>query len=219
MHKIGFLNLSTMHDATSIGTDEDYQCIEQAAGIKSPNNAFRDELATTIQNWANGQLDDSANFRPAATMKSLKQVAADAARLHQSLSDESLFDLCYQEYIWGDEFVFGHELEDSMSERKPLVEHLESLIQILNSILAAAPKHKGGRPPDLSFLALLGGLTHIYERETGRKAGVTYHGTYQGPYFRFVRECIRRLVPDFCRQDATLGKALQRYLKHGPVRL
>ena len=191
------------------GTDEDYRCIEAAAGIETPNHQFRHRLARCIERWAHWEPDYS-EVRHAASLKAVRQLKTDAQRL--------LRDLTYPTYIGDDQseqaqaLAYGYAM-DFLGASGVLVQHLHELVEQANETLDVMPPDKGGRPADVEFAMLIQCLANLYEEFTPRAAGVSYHGTtYQGPFFRFVNECLERLAPSLSRENVALGKALQRHL-------
>jgi hypothetical protein len=151
-------------------------------------------------------------FSNAAFMKAVRRLRADAHRLLDDLTGPERYDDDSEE-------AWAYDAASIWLDGKLDIEHLREFIEEADIILDVTLPPKGGRPTDVKFQVLVEGLTKLYENVTGRKAGVTYHGIYQGPFFRFVKEVIERLSPTLCQKDDTLGKALQRHLKRRRKRL
>ncbi len=188
-----------------IGTDEDYQAIEKAAGIETPNDAFRRQLSIHIEHCRKRLEAGNRDFRHSVFLKAVKRIRKKALGLLDDLTGQG-------KYADDSEKAWANDAASIWLTGKLDVEHLRELIGEADVILDVMTGI-GGRPADANVQMLLEDLTSLYEEVTGRKAGVTYHGIYQGPFFRFVKEIIDRLAPTLCQEDDTLGKALQRHLK------
>ena len=60
-----------------IGTDEDYQAIEKAAGIETPNNAFRRELSVHIEHCIRHLKSGYIDVRNADILKAVRRIRTD----------------------------------------------------------------------------------------------------------------------------------------------
>ncbi len=203
-----------------IGTDEDYRCIETAAGIETPNHRFRHRLARCIDRWVYHSEPDYSNVRQATFLKAVRQLKTDAEHL--------LRDLTYPTYIGDDQseqaqaLAYGYAM-DFLGARDVLVQHLHELVEQANETLDVMPPDKGGRPPDVEFEMLIRTLAIFYKDETGKKPSVTwdaYGERYSGAFFDFIAVCIRTFAPRYAaKTNHALGKAIQRALKRLPVSL
>lgn len=199
-----------------IGTDEDYRIIEKSAGITTPNAQLREKLAKFFTLWPRNSDRDLAHARQAAVHQAIQRLKTKAEPLLQQLG--------YPSYKGDDlskaarALAYGDAL-DWLGVSKELAEHLQRLVDQANNVSDAKLTDKGGRPRDTVFQMMLDSLVDIYEGSTGHKAGISYHGKYQGRYFRFVKECITRFAPQLSREDDALGKAIQRHLKERRSRL
>ncbi len=162
-----------------IGTDEDYRCIETAAGIETPNHQFRHRLARCIERWAHWEPDYS-EVRHAASLKAVRQLRAHAEPL--------LRDLTYPK-VQSEQaraLAYGSAL-DWLGVSDVLVRELRHLVEQADMALEVMPPDKGGRPADARFEMLIHCLANLYEEYTPRAAGISYRGKYKGPFFRFVK--------------------------------
>jgi hypothetical protein len=185
----------------AIGTDEDYECLEKAAGIKSPNNAFRHGIAHCLKLWLN-RPNDLLSARPAASQKALRKISADASRLLEDIANPN----ADEKEAWAYEYAI---IELGL-EGSEITEKLRGLIETADALLA--PEDKGGRPIDFAFEYLIERLASVYEQAKKRPAGVSHNRT-GGPFFRLVRECRDRFDLRLRRQDDALGKAIYRCLQ------
>ncbi len=200
-----------------IGTDEDYRCIETAAGIETPNHQFRHRLARCIERWAYYSEPDYSNVRQATFLKAVRQLKTDAEHL--------LRDLTYPTYIGDDQseqaraLAYGYAV-DFLGASDVLVQHLHELVEQANETLDVMPPDKGGRPPDVAFEMLIRTLANFYMNETKKKPSVTwdaYEERYSGAFFDFIAVCIRTLAPRYAaKTNHAVGKAIQRALKRLP---
>ena len=187
-----------------IGTDEDYRCIETAAGIETPNHQFRHRLARCIEWWAHWKPDYS-NVRHAASLKAVRKLRAHAEPLLRDLT----YPKVQREQARA--LAYGSAL-DWLGVSDVLVQELQHLVEQADMALEVMSPDKRGRPADARFEMLIHCLTELYQEFTPRAAGISYRGKYKGPFFRFVNACLERLAPSLSREDAALGKALQRHL-------
>ena len=193
-----------------MATDKDYLTIENALGLDVPDEAVRHQLDRISDIAARNWEPDDTTVRQADFLRAVRQLKRDAEAL--------LKDLSYPSYRGDNQqkqsqaIAYGRAI-DWLADEDSLKKHLIQLVESAEITLDVEPPDKGGKSPDHAFEWLIGSLTNLYERTTGREAGVTYHGTYQGPFFHFVKECIERLAPTFSREDDALGKALQRYIQ------
>jgi hypothetical protein len=190
-----------------IGTDADYECLEKAAGIKSPNHAFRHGVAHCLQLWLN-RPNDLLNARPAAFQKALGKISADASRLLEDITNPS----ADEKEAW----AYDYAIIELGLERSSLVEKLRGLIQTADALLA--PERRDGRPIDLAFEYLIERLASTYEQAKRRPASVSHNRT-RGPFFRLVKECRDRFDLRLRRQDDALEKAIYRCLQKRRNRL
>ncbi len=201
------------------GTDEDYRCIETAAGIETPNHQFRHRLARCIESWARWEPDYS-DFKNVPVLKAVRQLRAHAEPL--------LSDLTYPKYTGDDQnkkaraLSYGYAL-DWMGVRDVLDLELRHLVEQADITLEVMPPDTGGRLADLKFEMLIRALAHFYRRETGEKPSVpwdAYTELYCGAFFDFVKACCRAFAPKYAaKTNQALGKATQRALKKLPVSL
>lgn len=200
-----------------IGTDEDYRCIEKAAGIETPNHRFRHRLARCIERWTYYSEPDYSNVRQATFLKAVRHLKTDAEHL--------LRDLTYPTYNGDDQseqaqaLAYGDAV-DFLGASGVLVQHLHELVEQANETLDAMPLDKGGRPPDVAFEMLIRTLANFYMNETKKKPSVTwdaYGERYSGAFFDFIAVCIRTFAPRYAsKTNHALGKAIQRALKRLP---
>ena len=190
-----------------IGTDEDYEWLEKAAGIKSPNHAFRHGIAHCLKLWLN-RPNDLLNARPAASQKALRKISADASRLLGDITNPS----ADEKEAWAYEYA----IMELGLEGSGFVEKLRGMIETADALLA--PEDKGGRPIDLAFEYLIERLASVYEQAKRRPAGVSHHRT-RGPFFRLVKECRDRFDLRLRRQDDALETAIYRCLQKRRKRL
>ena len=201
-----------------IGTDEDYRCIEKAAGIETPNHRFRHRLARRIERWV---YNSEPNVRQATFLKAVRQLKTDAEHL--------LRDLTYPTYNGDDQseqaqaLAYGDAV-DFLGASGVLVQHLHELVEQANETLDVMPPDKGGRPPDVELQMLIRTLAIFYKDETGKKPSVTWdeprEQRYSGAFFDFVEACCRAFAPRHAtKTNQALGKAIQRALKRLPVSL
>jgi len=108
-----------------IGTDADYECLEKAAGIKSPNHAFRHGVAHCLQLWLD-RPNDLLNARPAAFQKALGKISADASRLLEDITNPS----ADEKEAW----AYDYAIIELGLERSSLVEKLRGLIQTADAL-------------------------------------------------------------------------------------
>jgi hypothetical protein len=191
-----------------IGTDEDYERLEKAAGIKSPNHAFRHGVAHCLQLWLN-RPNDLLNARPAASQKALCKISADASRLLEDIANPSVDE----KEAWAYEYAI---IELGL-EGSGFVEKLRGLIQTADALLDQE-EDRGGRPIDLAFEYLIERLASTYEQAKRRPASVSHNRT-RGPFFRLVKECRDRFDLRLRRQDDALEKAIYRCLQKRRNRL
>ncbi len=195
--------------ATRFGTNEDYEALEEAAGIKSPNHAFRHGIARAIQVWHN-RPNELFSVRPAASQKAIRKISADAVRLLKDMSNPDVDE----KEAWAYEYaVIELGLVGSGIEEK-----LRQLIETADILLVTAPIEYGRQPTDIPFEFLIEGLTRAYEDAKGRPPGVS-HDRKRGPFFRLVKECRDRFKLNLRHQDDALGKAIDRYLEKRRRRL
>ena len=194
--------------ATQFGTNEDFEALEKAAGIKSPNHAFRHGVARTILRWRN-RPNDILSVRPAASQKAIRRISADAGRLLEAMTNPN----ADEKEAWAYEYA----VVELGLVGSGLDEKLRLLIDTADTLLVVAPVDKGGRPADIAFEYLIERLACTYEEAKGRPPGVS-HDITQGPFFRLVRECRNRFNLPLRRQDEALGKAIYRYLKKRRMR-
>ncbi len=147
-----------------IGTDEDYRCIEKAAGIETPNHRFRHRLARCIERWAYYSEPDYSNVRQATFLKAVRQLKTDAEHL--------LRDLTYPTYVGDDQSEQAQALAYEyamifLGARDVLVQDLHELVEQANETLDVMPPDKGGRPADVAFEMLIRTLAFFYQDETG----------------------------------------------------
>ena len=205
-----------------IGTDEDYRCIETAAGIETPNHGFRHRLARCIERWAYLSEPDYSNVSQATFLKAVRKLKTDAEHL--------LRNLIYPTYNGDDQseqaqaLAYGYAV-DWLGESDVLVQHLHELVEQANETLDVMPPDKGGRPADVAFQMLIRTLAKFYMKETKKKPSVTWghHGErerYSGAFFDLVEACCRAFAPRYAtKTNQALGKATQRALKKLPVSL
>ena len=190
-----------------IGTNEDYECLEKAAGIKSPNHPFRHGIAHCLQLWLN-RPNDLLSARPAPSQRALRKISADASRLLEHITNPSVDE----REAWAYEYaVIELGLEGS-----GFIEKLRGLIETADALLA--PEDKGGRPIDFAFEYLIERLASVYEQAKRRPAGVS-HSITRGPFFRLVKECRDRFDLRVRRQDDALGRAVYLCLQKRRKRL
>lgn len=90
------------------------------------------------------------------------------------------------------------------------------LDQIILRIDDIAPDAvKSGRRPDCRLQMTIYKLGRLYSRWTDRKPGISRnsHGKPSGPFFTFVRECLRALVPEALKSDEALASEIRRALR------
>ncbi len=211
--------LHKLDEPPPVGTDEEYRCIEQAAGIETPNHQFRHRLARRIERWARWEPNYS-NVRPAALLKAVRQLKKDAVPL--------LRDLTYPTYT-GDnqiELARAQAYESALlmlGVNDALDQQLQYLIDLADFHLDFLPSDQGGRPADVEFAVLIHSLAHFYRDETGKKPSVTWdehHNRYSGAFLNFFQACCRAFAPRYAaKTNQALGKATQRALKKLPVGL
>ncbi len=199
----------SLDEPPRMGTDEDFRCIETVAGIETPNDQFRRQLARCMGDWAHWEPDET-NVRPAGFLKAVRQLRKDAEPL--------LRDLTYHKYSGDDQSKRAQALayayaRDWLGVGDTLVQELRHLIEQAEINLDVTSSDAGGRPANAKFDMLIDCLADLYEEFTDRVAGVSYDGTFKGPFFRFVNECLERLAPSLSRKNRALGKALQRHLR------
>lgn len=192
-------------------TDEDFQYIEAAAGIKSPNLHFRDQLARCKERSARWEPDYS-NIRP--------KVLREAARQLSEHAEHLLHDLNYRKYRGDDQserdlaLAYQYLWDCCHGVGEAFVQELHRLAENAELTLEVMWPDKRGRSPNARFEMLIYCLADLYEKVTGRAAGVSQHeGLYQGPFFLFVEACLRRLELSRVHSNEALGKALQRQLR------
>ena len=194
-----------------IGTDEDFQHIEAAGGIKSPNQKFRRKLVRCIEYSARWE-PDYPEVRDAELLKALRRLKAHAEPL--------LNDLTYPNYRGDDQrkraqaSAYGLAL-DFLGVGDALDHILRELVYQADLRLDVTAEDRGGRSPDARFEELIDCLTNLYEEFADQRARLSQNvGLYQGPFFHFVEACLERLAPSLPRRsNEALGKALQRHLK------
>ncbi len=75
-----------------IGTDEDFRCIEEAAGIEAPNELFRERLVACVELCCHPSHSDIPNVRDAVFIRAVKRITADAERLLNDLTGRDFDD-------------------------------------------------------------------------------------------------------------------------------
>jgi hypothetical protein len=135
----------------------------------------------------------------------------------------------------GDETdALGQELEDALyvasgarldhEKLGCLIKELEELEQAARQAIPRVPGGKGGRTPDSEFHALVAKLKGVFERATGKSAGVTwnpYRERYGGKFFRFVsviEEALAQYRGIRPRSNRALGELLKRATRDRPRR-
>lgn len=176
----------------------DLGSIEKAANIPSPNPLIRKELPKFARRWRNKARNDPEASTPAAYVRALNGLRSDSLRLLQRLGGKSALTAATEDAVL---VVLGSGKQES------LIETLSGIVETAEIEVENATRGRG-RLPESHFRLALEELIAIYETTTSRKAGVSN----SGPFFRFVREVLKLLAPGLSRQDAALGKAIQRHV-------
>ena len=181
-------------------TDEDFQHIEAAGGIESPNKQFRHKFVRCIRC---AYLEpDYSDVRPKKFLDTVRNLRAHAEHL--------LRDLNHPNYAGDDESRQAEALAyaaalDWLDVSRVLNQDLRVLIEQADQILGAAPPEKSGRPVKVRFRALIACLTDLYYEFTG-------HPADECSIYLFVDTCLKGPASDFYWSKGAVRMALQRHL-------
>ena len=186
-------------------TDDELETIAHKCGI-TPSSAF----FASVRNAARAYLTDKEIGpmpRPSQVRKKLDRLRRQLERVNTELmqvdpESRFQFQLCWPQRGG----VFNQTQK-----------HVEDLSSMLEVFLRQPPPDPGGPPTDEALKLYMQHLARIYERETGKKAGISRKredNQFTGPFFRFVQACLNPFNPGLSskRSNQALGQAVRRVL-------
>lgn len=183
-----------MSASTPIGNEEDYQAVEEAAGIQSPDYQFRAELDRCIRAWREQQGFSLTTVRPAAFRKAVLNIRADATRLLTELNraNADTQEGCDYEYA-----TIHLGIENTLAEQ------LTRLIETSDIWLEVTPQGRSGRPPKPPIAC----LEAAYQKATTHNP----RAPDRRPSTGFFRACRERFDLSLPKNDETLRQAVRRH--------
>lgn len=182
---------------------EAYERLEKAIGVPSPCLELRRELHFILH--GTGLALPPPRIRPKAQRTLFERSARRALELRDLLSGD-------------DEDTLGAILP--ALSRSELLETLGRVAKNARKAMREVRKDRGGKAPDPRLAQTVRTLAQVYERATGRRAGLSRNdkGAPAGPFYRFVRAFFAEFaplagLPPLPRTPEAVGKLIQRALK------
>lgn len=232
------MRLPTEPREPDVGTPEDWAQIEQALGLKGFDAWRRERLWRQIRSIFNLYLSpgDPPDVRPSNYGRALEALRRHAVRLFVDLSPSGRLEgsgdsasddrtICDDPDnlpadglgdldLWALAYLSRAILPTA--KRRALLDGLVELIEAADESREALPRDKGGRPSDWRLQAVIHLLARLYAQWAGKKPGISRDpmtAQPSGPFFRFVKTCLRTFTSEPARCDEALAKTIQRVLK------
>jgi hypothetical protein len=185
-----------MSRTSSVGSEEAYRAVEQAAGMQSPNYRFRAEVDRCIRAWREQQEPSLITVKTTAFRRAVLNISADAHRLLSELNRAK----AQSQEGWDYEYATIH-----LGVENTLAVQLTRLIETAKIWVEITPQGRSGRPSTPP----IGCLEAAYQNAIGANS------RNARPSLGFFRACREQFDLSLPKNDAALRKAVYRR-REGP---